>query len=61
MLDALSGKKGIERLKEPEVFQAQAKAVAQHDAYYGDPGPMTWLFQHFKKPIEINTVDYNHA
>ena len=58
-LEMLTQKAGIQRLKEPEAFEAQAKAVAQHDAYYGDPGPMTWLFQHFQKTVKINTVDYN--
>jgi len=59
VLEEFSQIPGVRRIKEPESFEEQAAAVAQHDAYCGDQGPMTWLFQHYKKPIEINTVDYN--
>ena len=49
----------VKKIKEPENFEEQAAAIAQYDAYCGDQGPMTWLFQYFKKPIEINMADYN--
>jgi phosphorylcholine metabolism protein LicD len=58
-LDELCKSDHVARYSEPKDFNAQAKAVAQHDAYYGDQGPVTWLFQHFHKSVQINTLDYN--
>ena len=49
----------IEIYIEPETAEERASAIAQHDQYFGDQGPMTWLFYHFKKTVRINTIDYN--
>ena len=59
VIKSLCNLENVHRMSEPECFEEQAKAVAQQDAYYGDQGPVTWMFQHFHKPIQINTVDYN--
>lgn len=58
-VEELSQMASVKKIKEPENFEEQAAAIAQYDAYCGDQGPMTWLFQYFKKPIEINMADYN--
>ncbi len=55
----LSENASVTVMKEPETPEEQYQAVSTHDQYFGDQGPVTWLFQHFSKPVQINTIDYN--
>lgn len=58
-VDALDKQDAVNIYPEPETPEERAAAVARYDQYFGDEGPEAWLFKHFKKPVKINTVDYN--
>ena len=48
----LSKRNSVTVVEEPETPEEQYRAVATHDQYFGDQGPVTWLFQHFSKPVQ---------